>query len=117
MHDVVDLERAGWHALSTGGGAAAAFYERTLADDVTFLLPGGMVLRDRAAVISSLQGPPWTSYELRDEHVLPLGADAATLTYRVRATRDGAVYEALVNSTYVRDAGSWKLALHQQTPA
>jgi hypothetical protein len=116
MDEVVDIERAGWDALSAGGSAAADFYERNLAHEVTFLLPGGMVLRDRAAVIRSLQGPPWTSFELHDEHVQPLGAGAAALTYRVRATRDGDVYEALINSTYVRDAGSWKLALHQQTP-
>jgi hypothetical protein len=117
VHEIVELERAGWQALSTSREAADAFYNRVLAERVVFLLPGGTRLDDRAAVLASLQGPPWTAHELSEERVLDLGADAAALTYRARAARDGGEYEALVNSTYVHTTGTWKLALHQQTPA
>jgi len=38
------------------------------------------------------------------------------VAYRATARRDGADYNALFNSTYVREGASWKLAFHQQTP-
>ena len=53
---------------------------------------------------------------LSDERVLPLGDDAAVVAYRATATRDDVTYTALFNSTYVREAGEWRLAVHQQTP-
>jgi hypothetical protein len=45
-----------------------------------------------------------------------LGDDAAVVGYRGTATRDDQPYTALFNSTYVREDGDWKLAVHQQTP-
>ena len=46
--DLLDLERQGWTALTKGGDAAAEFYGHVLAEQVLMLLPGGMVLNDRA---------------------------------------------------------------------
>ena len=40
----------------------------------------------------------------------------AALTYRGSARRGDHTYDALFTSTYVYEAGSWKLAVHQQTP-
>ncbi len=114
--ELVEMERAGWDALSAGGDVATSHYADVLAERVLFLLPGGMLLDDRPAVIDSMGGEPWSSYRLFDERVIKLGDDAAVLAYRTMATRDGTEYEALVNSTYVRAAGAWKLAVHQQTP-
>jgi len=95
QHDeLIELERAAWQALSTEG-AAAPYYEKTLAGTVLMLLPGGLVV---------------------DERVLDLTPDSAVVAYRVEATREDMDYEALLNSTYVREDGEWKLALHQQTP-
>jgi hypothetical protein len=37
-------------------------------------------------------------------------------TTKEAATREGTDYEAVFNSTYVREDGGWRLALHQQTP-
>ena len=113
--DLIDLERRGWDALSTEGGAAA-FYGEVLAREVLVLLPGGMVITDRSAVVASMGGTPWSSYELGDLRVVPLGEDAATVAYRATAAREGTTYEALVASTYVRESGAWRLAVHQQTP-
>jgi hypothetical protein len=110
-----DLERASWDALSTEG-AAADFYARVLARHVRMLLPGGLVIDDRRQVLESMSGPPWSSYELDEVSVLPLGDAAAVVSYRGAATRDGHEYRALFNSTYVREDGEWRLALHQQTP-
>lgn len=114
--DLIDLERDAWKALSTSGEAAADFYGRVLADDVLMLLPGGMVIDDRGAVIDSMGGAPWDSFELSDERVLTLGEDSAVVAYRATASRGGTEYTALFASTYVRVGGAWRLALHQQTP-
>ena len=113
---LLDLEHAGWRALSTGGAAASDYYRDVLADDVLMLFPGGFVIDDRDTVIQSMDGPPWTSYELADERVYDLNAESAVVAYRAKATREGTDYEALFNSTYIRVGDDWKLALHQQTP-
>lgn len=114
-NELLDLERAAWRALSTEG-AAPTFYDAVLADEVLMLLPGGMVIDDRATVIESMAGVPWSSYRLSDERVLELSPTSAVVAYRATATRDGADYSALFNSTYVLVDGEWRLALHQQTP-
>jgi len=116
VDDLPRLERDGWHALSTAGGAAP-FYERVLADRVLFLLPGGMVLDDRDEVVRSMAGEPWSTFDLTDLRVVPLGAEAAVVAYRAEATRAGQRYRAWVASTYVRTPDGWRLAVHQQTPA
>lgn len=115
--DLVELERQGWRALSTSGRAATEFYDGVVDDRVLFLLPGGMRLEDRQAVVESMGGAPWASAELEDLQVHPLGADCAAVHYGVVAQRPGsAPYSALMSSVYVRRDGGWKLALHQQTP-
>jgi hypothetical protein len=118
VHDeLLELERDGWRALSSGGEAAAAFYEAVLADDVLMLLPGGMVLDDRSVVVDSMRGSPWTSYELRHERVMVLSPTTAVVAYEATARRSDGDYVALFNSTYVRQGDAWRVALHQQTPA
>ena len=114
--ELIALENDGWEALSTDGAAATAFYGRVLDDAVVMLLPGGMRLDDRDAILQSMGGAPWTSYELEDPEVVALGADGAVVVYGVRAVRDGAEYSALVSSAYARRDGAWRLAFHQQTP-
>ena len=114
--DLLMLERAAWLALSTDGEAAARHYEVQLADEVLMLLPGGLVVDDRRAVIDSMRGAPWDAFEITDERVLELGDQTAVVAYRATAQRGDQEYEALFNSTYVRRSGGWRLALHQQTP-
>lgn len=114
--ELLRLERAGWEALSPGGDPVE-HYRDVLASEVLMLLPGGMVLDDRDRVIDSMQGAPWDEYRLSDERVIHLGGDCAVVAYRARARRGGQDYEALFNSTYRREDGRWRLALHQQTPA
>ncbi|MFN8025270.1 MAG: nuclear transport factor 2 family protein [Acidimicrobiia bacterium] len=116
LHDeLLALETAAWQAL-TEPGAATGYYDDTLADDVLMLFPGGMVIDDREAVVASMDGALWSSFEITEPRVLRLGDDAAVFAYRVHAVRQEQDYDALLNSTYVREAGEWHLALHQQTP-
>ncbi len=114
--DLLQLERAGWDALSTGGDAAATFYDDVLAQDVVMVFPGGIVLDDRDEIIDSMKGAPWDHFELSDERVDRLGPGCAVVVYRASARRADSEYRAVVNSTYVLEGGVWRLALHQQTP-
>lgn len=113
--ELIALERRGWEALATEG-AATAFFDEVLADEVLFVLPGDLVLDDRDAVLQSMSGPPWSSFELSDERVVMLAPNAALVTYRASAERDGATYRALLASAYRREDGRWRLVAHQQTP-
>ncbi len=114
--ELITLERQGWEALSSTGEAARAFYERVLDDTVLMLLPGGMVLDDRAAIVESMSGQPWSGYTLDDLRATRPAPETGLVTYGVAAERDGQVYRALMSSLYVRRPDGWKLAFHQQTP-
>lgn len=113
---LIQLEKDAWQALSTSGEAATSFYDEVLAEEVMILLPGGVVIDDRAKVVASMSGDPWESFEISDERVLELTDSVAVLAYRVTATRHGQEYNALLSSTFVREDGAWRMAVHQQTP-
>ena len=115
-NDLAELERQGWTALSSDGASARAFYERVLDDRVVMLLPGGMVLDDRAQIVESMSGAPWSRHTLEDVRAVQLTDDTGIVTYGVVAARDDAEYSALMSSVYVRREGRWRLAFHQQTP-
>jgi hypothetical protein len=115
--DLIDLERAGWEALSTSGDAAAAFFERVLAAEPVVVLPGGTVIVDRDEIVASMRGEPWSSYEITEPRVVRVGPEAAVVVYRGRARREGMSYEALFASTYARVDDGWRMVVHQQTPA
>jgi hypothetical protein len=114
--DLLNREREAWLALSTDGETAARYYETELASDVLMLLPGGLVIDEREEVVDSMRGAPWDGFEISEARVLELGEEVAVVAYRATAHRSGRGYEALFNSTYVRENGLWRLALHQQTP-
>jgi hypothetical protein len=116
VDELAVLERDGWDALSTSGGAARAFYERVLDESVAMLLPGGAVLDERAEILDAMSGPPWTRFSLEDMRTLRPTHDTGVVTYGVEAERDGQRYSALMSSLYVRRDDGWKLAFHQQTP-
>ncbi|MBK5221643.1 MAG: nuclear transport factor 2 family protein [Acidimicrobiia bacterium] len=111
---LLELETAGWEALSNGAGRR--FYTERLTPDAVMLLPQvGLLSHDKA--IDGMDGAPWSWFKIRNPQVVELGPDVAMLTYRVQARRDfDAEYQALVSSTYVQRDGEWKLAVHQQTP-
>ncbi len=113
---VIALERAGWDALATSGDAASSFYDDVLARDVLMLLPGATVIEDRHEVVASMGGAPWDDYELGPMRALTLHEDCIALAYRAAARRGEHRYDAIFCSVYVRTAGDWQLALHQQTP-
>jgi hypothetical protein len=118
MDELLELEKSGWHALSSDGDAGKRFYERILRNDSVMLFPGGMRLVGKDQILDSLGAQPWASFEIQNPALTELSPRVRTLVYRVTARReDSPLYEALISSTYVLEAGSWKLVLHQQTQA
>ena len=83
----LELEREGWQALSAGADRALAFYQQVLDDPVLMLLPGGLVLDDRAGALKAMSGQPWSSYRLADEQVRVLSPDVVAVVYAVVARR------------------------------
>lgn len=114
--ELIDLEKTGWQVLSTSDQATEIFYGHVLDRSPVMLLPGGTSLSDRDAIVRSMSGQPWSSYEMQDPHVLRPTEDVAAVAYEVVARRAGVTYAALVSSHYVRRDGSWRLFFHQQTP-
>lgn len=112
---LVDLERQGWEALSSGRGGG--YYREHLTQDALMAFAFGVVGRDDA--IEAIESaPPWASYEIRDPRVIPLTPDSGVVVYGVTAQRTGqSPYTATISSTFVRRDGAWRLAFHQQTPA
>jgi hypothetical protein len=98
----------------------ADFYRRNLTDDslMVFAEPVGILTKDQT-VQAVAAGPRWAEVQFREVRVVRLTDGAAVVTYKARARHEGgdSEYSALVSSAYVNRRGSWKLAVHQQTPA
>lgn len=115
LEELLSVERAGWEALSRGGGAT--FYGDLMHPDGVMVLPHGFVF-DRDAVVESLDGaPPWRSYAIEQPRRVVLDAENVALVYVATASRgEGDPFHALMSSVYTRHDGQWRLVLHQQTP-
>jgi ketosteroid isomerase-like protein len=112
-HDIEELERQGWEALSGSNGAA--FYEELMADDGVMVFSG--LTLDKPATIRALVGErPWSRFLLEDVRVVEAG-DTAVVAYHAIAQRgDEDEYRARMSSVYARVDGRWRLLLHQQSP-
>lgn len=112
--ELVALERAGWEALA--GPDAVSWWSARLDDAALMVFPGFVATRAQA-LEGMAEAPPWASWSIDDVRVVPLGDDAGVVVYAAVAQRTGQPeYRALISSTWVRRAGEWRLALHQQTP-
>ena len=71
----------------------------------------------REQVAQSMSDPNrWQDLRLSDVMVTQPAENLALLGYEARAKRaDGQPYRCLAGSTYVREDGAWKLALHQHS--
>ncbi|MFA5569645.1 MAG: nuclear transport factor 2 family protein, partial [Trueperaceae bacterium] len=106
--DMLELERRFWFG-------DADFYRQLLTADCRMALPG-MGLVDRKVAIDGIAaGPRWDEVEFAERDVRRLGDDGVIVSYRARARRGAAQYEAVVASVYANEDGHWKLAYHQQT--
>ena len=83
---------------------------------MVFPEPAGVLVKDE--IVSALdKAPRWSQVALEEHRLLELSEDAAVITYKATAKRDGGErYLARASSAYVHDGRAWKLAFHQQTP-
>jgi hypothetical protein len=111
--ELIDVERRGWEALCSEGGAS--YYRRHLTEDALMAFPFGVL--DREEALSAMQSAkPWSRFKITDPRVVRVGPDCGVVVYRVTAERAGEKpFSAVMSSTFVRQAGDWRLAFHQQS--
>lgn len=116
MRELLDVEHELWRANLAGHGA---FYADFLRPDALAVSPWGTLTRDEAVATINANQNPYTSYEITEPQVVPLGPDAAVLTYRaeVHGENEGEPFRHTVYATsvHVREDGRWRGAFHQQT--
>ena len=108
--ELLEIEKGFWLA---GVEEARAH----VAEEVMLLFKQMKGLYPREQVAQSMSDPNrWQDLRLSDVMVTQPNADVALLGYEARAKRaDGQPYRCLAGSTYVREGGTWKLALHQHS--
>lgn len=112
-HEVEELERRGWKALS--GPDGASFYDAVMTDDGLMVFPG--LTLDKAGTLLAIAGArPWSSHRLDELRVVTTG-ETAVVTYHATSQREGEdEYRARMSSVYARIEDRWRLILHQQSP-
>ncbi|KIX06776.1 uncharacterized protein Z518_04752 [Rhinocladiella mackenziei CBS 650.93] len=129
LHDTIrSLEDQTWRALMDSGAALLPFLSR----DCTMFFPLGMKVSAKTSpnledVMRSEAFVPWKRYKMSECEVIPLGPEAALISYRVKATRQHITdddderqdeFRALISSTWKKDldTGKWLMCFQQQTP-
>lgn len=116
LNELLTLERDGWESLCAGTGAD--FYGRMMTEGGVMILAHGFVL-DRQQVGESLNNaPPWRTFSLAEERLVPVNDSSAVLVYRGTAWRETEEpeFSAWMATTYVKLEGQWRIACYQQTP-
>ena len=110
--ELLEVEEEFWQAAGD-----RERYATNLAADAIHVFPGWGVAEREAVLCGVAEAEPWKTFSIDDPDVLILSDESAALVYRTRAQRvNEPPYEAAITSVYRRCDGSWKLALHQQTP-
>ena len=110
--ELLDIEHRFWEASGD-----PHFWQDHFNEEGVIALTLG-VMDKRSVLQSQDRARPWQSFSIKDEQIVDLGDDAASITYRASARRDGEPeYSAVVTSVYARRSGDWQLMVHQQTPS
>jgi hypothetical protein len=113
-HELEELERRGWEALS--GPDGAGFYREVMADEGVMVFPGLVMDKDATLKVMA-EVAPWATFELQDLRAIQPAPDCGMVVYRADAQRTGeGRYHAEMTSVYVRRNQRWQLVLHQQSP-
>jgi ketosteroid isomerase-like protein len=113
--ELVEIEKQLWK------NDAGLYYEK-LTDEALLVFPEtGVIGRDTAVeaiLAENAGGKRWAEVRFDAVRTVELTGDVALLTYRAvaRWAHESSPYTALASSVYVRRGGTWKLALHQQSP-
>lgn len=109
IDDLLELERGFWASADS-----TAYYDTHMSDNGLCVFSFGHLDKEATKAGIASAGP-WTSFDFNDIQVHVLDGNAATITYRADADRDGQPYRAMVTSVYSRTTGTWQLMVHQQT--
>jgi hypothetical protein len=106
--------------LDAIGAGDTAFFERNLTDDALLIFPGPGRTYTKAQCVASMRDhPPYLKYDLSDPTIVHVADSTAVLTHRatVLNAADERPRSLVVTSVLVQQDGTWRLALHQWTPA
>lgn len=98
----------------------AAFFERNLTGDAMLIYPGAGNTYTKAQCVATMgEHPPYVKYDLADPRIVHIGESTAVLTHHatVMHTADEKPKSIVVATVLVQQGGTWRLALHQWTPA
>ena len=112
-NDLFELERQFWSEV-----ADTDFYLEHTTENVVMVFPAPYGIMERDATLAAVAAATrWEACDFTDMHFVDLTEKSAVIAYRADARRrDGSTYSTFAASSYVKRAGSWKLAVHQQTP-
>jgi len=113
--ELLALEHRFWEASTD-----VDFYREHLADEAVLVFPYGVGALDKGMIAYTINASSeeWISHEFEEVQVVPIGDDAAVITYKAIGERpDDEPFEAYISSTYIRRNGRWLLVFHQQTLA
>jgi hypothetical protein len=102
------------------GAGDTAFFERNLTDDAQLIFPGAGNTYTKAECVASMAGhAPYVKYDLSDPKIVHIGESTAVLTHHatVMNTADEKPKSIVVATVLVQENSTWRLALHQWTPA
>ena len=113
--ELLALEHGFWEAATD-----TDFHREHVADEAVMVFPYGVGAMDKEMVVYTINANTavWLSHEFEDVQVVPIGDEAAVITYKAIGERaDDEPFKAFISSTYVRRDGRWLLLFHQQTLA
>ena len=94
-----------------------AIFEAVLDPECLMAFPGMGVLRVPEILDGLRSAPRWVSVEMSARATGRAGEGVIVLGYAAEARREGAEpYRCVCTSTYIAEAGAWKLVQHQQSP-
>ena len=96
IETLMEIERE----LAEGDGAT---YRDRLSDDAVVVVPGRVL--DKSSTVEVMEGSPnWDDLSFANRRLRVLDDDAAIVTYRFTGKRGYERYDAVLSSTYVREA-------------
>jgi hypothetical protein len=118
------LERGLLHRLGEFIDAINAgdldFFERNLTEDAVLVFPGPNNVYDKRQCIESMRNhAPYEKYDVDDTRIVHLGETTAVVTHRatVLNAQDAGPHTVFVSTVLIKADGTWRMALHQWTPA
>ncbi|KAL3477049.1 hypothetical protein BJX99DRAFT_227001 [Aspergillus californicus] len=114
--DLIGKERTLWTAL-TSADPAPELEDRLCHPEAILLFPKkGIITVEDLAEAFSKPFHRFDEYDLQDVRVIVIDLMAGTVTYRIRASRDGKQYVATGSTTWGQGSdGEWRVIHHQET--